>query len=331
MFSLLRSVNQSPSDWKIGARVTRMRDYHTEAFMEHEAWTDLRNIMFEGNIYDFDNVVCRASSGKLRLVSSSICIVLTCSTIVQTVPEEVATIPRHKFEITNLWDIYDLTISYPLNVLPNHALDVVGVALDVEDVREAGTRSRSRFYVRFTLYDGRNFAKVLVFDENVQQMEPYFENDFTVEPIVILSSMRSMFVQGTITIHPASTFTSLQEKTIKATSMPRPHPCPPALNVCLPHFHNQRTNPPPPSPPPPPPPAAPPPPSSSPPSSSPIYSDFKDLILSIYQQLQNRQHVKSAEIVAPLTFPCPPPSSPPPPPPPPSPPESTSKDELAPH
>ncbi|KAL1826657.1 hypothetical protein ACET3Z_005069 [Daucus carota] len=225
MFSLLRSVNQSRSDWKIRARVTRMRvprrvnenqfsmnlilldseiksqcpcyvDYHTEAFIEHEAWTDLRNIMFEGNIYDFDIVVCRASSGKLRLVSSSICIVLTCSTIVQTVPEEVATIPRHKFEITNLRDIYDLTISYPLNVLPNHALDVVGVALDVEDVREAGTRSRSRFYVRFTLYDGRNFAKVLVFDENVQQMEPYFENEFTVEPIVILSSMRSMFVQG---------------------------------------------------------------------------------------------------------------------------------------
>ena len=92
--------------------------------MEHEAWNDLWNIIYEGNIYDFYNVLCRASSGKLKPVSSSICIVLTCSTVVQPVPEEVATTPRHKFEITNLRDIYDLTISHPLNVLPNYAIGI---------------------------------------------------------------------------------------------------------------------------------------------------------------------------------------------------------------
>lgn len=90
--------------------------------MESEAWNDLKHTVFEGNIYDFDGVVWRGSSGKLRPVSSSNCVVLTCSTIVHPVPPEVATIPRHKFELTDLGDIYDLTISYPINVLPTHAI-----------------------------------------------------------------------------------------------------------------------------------------------------------------------------------------------------------------
>ena len=39
-----------------------------------------------------------------------------------------------------------------------------------------------------------------MFDDKIQDMEPLFQNNFSVEPILILASMRSIFIQGNIKI-----------------------------------------------------------------------------------------------------------------------------------
>uniref|UniRef100_A0A166G858 Replication protein A 70 kDa DNA-binding subunit B/D first OB fold domain-containing protein n=1 Tax=Daucus carota subsp. sativus TaxID=79200 RepID=A0A166G858_DAUCS len=159
MFNLLRDLDHTRSDWKIRVRVTRMwtpkeatnnpfsknlilldrEDSHLEAFVVSEAWDVLQDMMFEGQVYDIYSFVCCDSTGKLRPVSSNISIVLTSQTVVLPAPNEVSTIPRHKFEITELSQLYSLTRSYPLDVIPSHAI---------------------------------------------------------VEPILILASMRSIFIQG---------------------------------------------------------------------------------------------------------------------------------------
>ncbi|KAL1815245.1 hypothetical protein ACET3Z_017819 [Daucus carota] len=216
MFNPLSTLNTTRTDWRIRVRVGRIwpristegnvsgynlimidnQDSHLEAFVVSEAWNVLQDMMFEGQVYDIYSFVCCDSTGKLRPVSSNISIVLTSQTVVLPAPNEVSNIPRHKFEITELSQLYSLTRSYPLDVIPSHAIDVIGVAMDVEYVRCSESRFGSNFHMRFTLYDGRNYAKVIVFDDKIQDMEPLFQNNFSVEPILILASMRSIFIQG---------------------------------------------------------------------------------------------------------------------------------------
>ena len=102
--------------------LSNSQDSHLEAFVVSEAWNVLQDMMFEGQVYDIYSFVCCDSTGKLRPVSSNISIVLTSQTVVLPAPNEVSTIPRHKFEITELSQLYSLTRSYPLDVIPSHAI-----------------------------------------------------------------------------------------------------------------------------------------------------------------------------------------------------------------
>lgn len=97
------------------------QNYHVHAFAHPNVWHNLANMIVEGNAYDFHNFVTREPAGRLRPVSSDRSIVLTNSTTVQPVPLEVITIPRHKFELVTLTELYNLARSYPSDEAPLYA------------------------------------------------------------------------------------------------------------------------------------------------------------------------------------------------------------------
>ena len=59
-------------------------------------------------MYIIENFATRRSIGYLRPVTSAMCIILNQSTSVTPVPLELGLIARHKFEITELGDVYSI-------------------------------------------------------------------------------------------------------------------------------------------------------------------------------------------------------------------------------
>ncbi|KAL1806428.1 hypothetical protein ACET3Z_029496 [Daucus carota] len=176
MFNSLRSLELSRTDWKIKTRVTRMwasfatnfdfigmnmilldtEDFHVHAFVISEAWDSLDISVFEGSTYIIENFITRRARGYLRPVTSNIDIILNESSRVTPVPLELGRIPRHKFEITELGDIYSIVSNLAPGEDSTYALDIVGVILDLGDVKVDVSDSETRVYVRFNLYDGRS-------------------------------------------------------------------------------------------------------------------------------------------------------------------------------
>ncbi|KAL1824227.1 hypothetical protein ACET3Z_011005 [Daucus carota] len=177
MFNRLNSLQLSRTDWKIKIRVTRAwdsfssshefigmnliiideEDYHIHAFVVAEACASLGSYFFEGNMYIIENFATRRSIGYLRPVTSAMCIILNQSTSVTPVPLELGLIARHKFEITELGDVYSII----RNLAPDH-----------------------------------NMTRVVCSGEIVQSLLPILEGDFQTNPIVILSSMKPHFHKG---------------------------------------------------------------------------------------------------------------------------------------
>lgn len=67
-------------------------------------------------MYVIENFVTRRAIGDLRPVTTDICIILNENSIVTLVTFELGRMPRHKFEITDLVDVY----SFARNLAPNH-------------------------------------------------------------------------------------------------------------------------------------------------------------------------------------------------------------------
>ncbi|WOG93005.1 hypothetical protein DCAR_0312284 [Daucus carota subsp. sativus] len=235
MFNSLRSLELSKTDWKIKIRVTRtwnsfstnreligmnmilidIEDYHIHAFVVAEACASLGSYFFEGNMYIIENFATRRSIGYLRPVTSAMCIILNQSTSVTPVPLELGLIARHKFEITELGDVYSII----RNLAPDQfslkyikaatdrfdiPVDVLGVMLDIGDVKVEDSAATPTTCVRFNLYDGRNMTRVVCSGEIVQSLLPILEGDFQTNPIVILSSMKPHFHKGVLQLSSIS-------------------------------------------------------------------------------------------------------------------------------
>lgn len=84
------------------------QNFHVHAFVHSDVW----NIFQEGNIYVMKNFVTRVASRTLRPVSFNISILLTNLTTINHCPLNTPTIPRHKFEIVELDEIYNIASSY---------------------------------------------------------------------------------------------------------------------------------------------------------------------------------------------------------------------------
>lgn len=84
-------------------------------------------MIFEGNIYDLQHFVTTAATGTLRPVSSNMSIIFSIFTTVQPVPLEASTIPRHKFEVVELSDLYNFPRFYAAADTPLYSIGVVRV------------------------------------------------------------------------------------------------------------------------------------------------------------------------------------------------------------
>lgn len=98
------------------------QNVHVLAFAYPVVWNLIGNMLLEGNAYDIQNFVVREPIGSMRPVSTDKCIVLINSTTVMPVPLEVITIPRHKFEIKSIDQIYEIASSYGDSLCPVHAI-----------------------------------------------------------------------------------------------------------------------------------------------------------------------------------------------------------------
>ena len=73
-------------------------------------------------MYIIENFVTRRAIGYLRPVTSDMCIILNEKSSVTPVPLELGLISRHKFEITELGDVYSIIRNLAPDQLPLYAL-----------------------------------------------------------------------------------------------------------------------------------------------------------------------------------------------------------------
>ncbi|WOH11395.1 hypothetical protein DCAR_0830879 [Daucus carota subsp. sativus] len=181
-----------------------LQDFHVHAFFISEAWESLDISVVEGNMYIIENFITRRAIGYLRPMTSDICIILNESSTVAPVPLELGRIPSHKFEITELGDIYSIVRNLAPDQDPTYALDIVGVILDLGDVKVDVSDSGTRVYVCFNLYDGRNMIKVVCCHEKIALIHPIIYGEFQTDPVVILSSMKPQFYKGILQVSSTS-------------------------------------------------------------------------------------------------------------------------------
>lgn len=79
--------------------------------------------MLERNIYDIKYFITREVTGTLRPISSNVSILLKNLAIVNHVHVDASTIPRHKFEIIELGQVFNIASSYAADEILIHAID----------------------------------------------------------------------------------------------------------------------------------------------------------------------------------------------------------------
>ncbi|KAL8121199.1 hypothetical protein AgCh_018092 [Apium graveolens] len=120
----------------------------------HKNWKAIGRDVFEGHVYRFDNFTVRDTVGKLKPVSTNLCIRLLGSTIIQRV-EDDGMIPRYKFEFIDLADLEEEKKHLGDNEKLEFAADLIGVIDEYEKVNRISTKYRPKDVVRFMLTDGR--------------------------------------------------------------------------------------------------------------------------------------------------------------------------------
>ncbi|KAL1809544.1 hypothetical protein ACET3Z_026534 [Daucus carota] len=147
MFDHIQNLDKSRSNWRIKARLTRfwttfspetstIKGYnlilldddnsHVHAYVYPDNWRAIDKEVTEGNVYVIENFQVRDTIGKLKPVSSRLCIRLLSSTYIEPVADD-AMIPRHKFEFMDMGDLLDECTRLTENQNPEFAYDVIGV------------------------------------------------------------------------------------------------------------------------------------------------------------------------------------------------------------
>ncbi|XP_074374189.1 uncharacterized protein LOC141714575 [Apium graveolens] len=198
----------SVDSWRVRVRITRMwpsfsriqqfrgvnlilldsEDCHVFVFGNRVIWHDVSNIILEGNAYDIHNFIVIEPAGLLRLVSSDKIIIFVHDTIVHPVPFEVNTIPRHKFELKTIPEIFELAISLSEHVPPVHAIDIVRMTQNIEPVKEVYTQFGEK----------NNVVKICVWDQFTDNVGTALEGNVVYPPIMILTTMRPLIHNGFI-------------------------------------------------------------------------------------------------------------------------------------
>ncbi|XP_074347027.1 replication protein A 70 kDa DNA-binding subunit C-like [Apium graveolens] len=160
VFNLIEDLDQSTTNWKIKARVTRMwtsvssengsvKGYnvilldddnsHVHAFAYPNIWNGFKTPVIEGGVYVFDQFSVKDVVGNLKPVQADICIRFSQYTTVTAV-EDDGMIPAYKFEFLDLGDLFAEASKYQPQQQPEFAIDVIGVIEDFEPLTKLDTK-----------------------------------------------------------------------------------------------------------------------------------------------------------------------------------------------
>ena len=81
-----------------------VQNSHIHAYVYPDNWRAIDKEVVEGNVYVIENFQVRETIGKLKPVSTRLCIRLLSSTVIQPVEDDVM-IPKHKFEFMDMGDL----------------------------------------------------------------------------------------------------------------------------------------------------------------------------------------------------------------------------------
>ncbi|XP_074352256.1 replication protein A 70 kDa DNA-binding subunit C-like [Apium graveolens] len=187
VFNLIEDLDQSTTNWKIKARVTRMwtsvrsengsvkrynvillddDNNHVHAFSYPNIWNGFKTPVIEGGVYVFDQFSVKDAVGNLKHVQTEICIRFSQYTTVTTV-EDDGMIPAYKFEFLDLGDLFAEASKYQPQQQPEFAIDVIGVIEDFEPLTKLDTKFGMRDIVKFRICDSSNHHKVSVWGDLV--------------------------------------------------------------------------------------------------------------------------------------------------------------------
>lgn len=81
-----------------------VQNSHIHAYVYPDNWRAIDKEVVEGNVYVTENFQVRETIGKLKPVSTRLCIRLLSSTVIEPVEDDVM-IPKHKFEFMDMGDL----------------------------------------------------------------------------------------------------------------------------------------------------------------------------------------------------------------------------------
>ncbi|XP_074323412.1 replication protein A 70 kDa DNA-binding subunit D-like [Apium graveolens] len=220
VFNLIEDLDQSTTNWKIKARVTRMwtsvssengsvKGYnvilldddnnHVHAFVYPNIWNGFKTPVIEGGVYVFDQFSVKDAVGNLKLVQTDICIRFSQYTTVTAV-EDNGMIPAYKFEFLDLGDLFAEASKYQPQQQPEFAIDVIGVIEDFEPLTKLDTKFGMRDIVKFRICDSSNQHKVSVWGDLAVLANNIYTTELQSPVIAIITSTKVTTFMNTVQI-----------------------------------------------------------------------------------------------------------------------------------
>ncbi|WOH08788.1 hypothetical protein DCAR_0728236 [Daucus carota subsp. sativus] len=203
MFDHIQSLDKSRSNWKIKARLTRfwptfspetaaIKGFNLILLDDDvypDNWRAIDKEVAEGKVYVLENFQVRETIGKLKPVSTRLCIRLLSSNVIEAVEDDVM-IPKHKFEFMDMGDLLDECQRLTENQNPEFAYDVIGVVEHFKKVKKVQTKYGERDQSRFIFSDGSLKFKVTLWGDLASSVSESFKPDLEKPVIGILTSAK---------------------------------------------------------------------------------------------------------------------------------------------
>ncbi|XP_063939987.1 uncharacterized protein LOC108197985 [Daucus carota subsp. sativus] len=211
MYDHIQNLDKSRTNWRIKVRCTRfwqtvsndnnaVKGYnfilldddnsHIHAYVYPNNWSAIGKEVVEGNVYVFQNFQVRDSTGKLKPVSTKLCIRLLSSTTIEEQSNDHL-IPRYKFEFMDFGDINEESKKVVGDENPEYAIDIIGVIEHFDKMKKIDTRIGKREVTRFVISDGSIPHKVTLWGElAIAVSSDYYKPEIEQPVICILTSAK---------------------------------------------------------------------------------------------------------------------------------------------
>ncbi|XP_074327785.1 uncharacterized protein LOC141665699 [Apium graveolens] len=170
----LSNLDGNNTAWTLKVRVTRMwvstnrqgvlvrhnlilldcENNHILVIIPPALWNLFYFIIHPGRLLRIRNVKVLPAAGFLRPVRSANHILFLLINVVMLEPEEILSIPRHKFDLVPVTLLYNSPHCSALDELPIYSTDVIGIVELLQPVQSIMTRFGEKEVLRFRISDG---------------------------------------------------------------------------------------------------------------------------------------------------------------------------------